>query len=320
MEAKRNKTMGVSRFLVNLVMFLLILAAADFAVGHLLKKYYYSQQSGLDARTIYAVDQAKEELVVLGSSRASHHYVPDIIGKELRMSAYNAGREGNFILYHNAVLQCMVSRYRPKIVILDILNKEFSVNPDSYDRLATLMPFYRNHPAIRPIINLRGPFEPVKNLSAIYPFNSKLQAIAVGNMEFNKNRKQDYMGFIPLERTMNRAPQTEIVDSAYAIDTVKVNMYKALISTCKNNNIQLFVVCSPYYDPLAGEDPSIRIAREIAAEQAVLFWNFSSEKEFLGKAAIFDDKAHLNKGGAEIYSKMIADRILANEINVSAKR
>jgi hypothetical protein len=281
---------------------------------------YYSQDSGLDSRTIYAIDCANEDLIVLGSSRAAHHYIPDTLSAEMRISAFNAGREGNFILYHNAVLQCMAARYKPKVVILDVLNREFDINPDSYDRLANLMPFYKDHKVIRPIINLRGPFEPVKNLSFIYPYNSKLQAIAMGNLEMNKKRKQDFKGYIPLNRVMERSPESVQADTDYAIDTVKVDAFRQLVQTCLNNDIRLFVVCSPYYDHLSREDKSVGIARRIAEENGIPFWDFSRDEEFVGKAEIFDDKNHLNVKGAALYSKLIAGKIVSTVSDSQAKK
>lgn len=303
------KDKAVQVFLKRLFLFLLILFAADFAIGMLLKKLYFSQESGLEARTIYAVEKANEDLVILGSSRASHHYVPEVLEEELKLSSYNAGREGNFILYHNAVLQSMASRYQPRIVVLDILNKEFSVNQDSYDRLANLMPFYRSYPAIRPVIDLRGPFEPIKNLSFIYPYNSKLQAIVMGNLEMNKKRKQDFKGFIPLNRVMDREATISKDTADYPVDTLKVRSYRQLLETCKQKGIALYVICSPYYDQVLRADKSVRIAREIAEQYGVPFWDFSNDTNFLGKPEIFDDKNHLNEKGAKLYSRMIARRI-----------
>lgn len=299
----------VQKFLKKLAIFLVLLVALDFLVGNTLRNFYFKQDSGLEASTIYAIDKASEDLIILGSSRAQHHYVPGILSAELKESVYNAGREGNFILYHNAVLQCMLTRHKPKAVILDILNREFMVNPDSYDRLATLMPFYRSHKVLRPIINLRGPFEPVKNLSFIYPYNSKIQAIAVGNLDFNKKRKMDFNGYVPLPATMPRSPKAVKVDNAYPIDTVKIAAYRAILETCKNNNIRLFVVCSPYYDHLDKEDRSISMAREMAGEYGVPFWNLSAQADFMDKPEWFDDETHFNDTGARLFSKFIADKI-----------
>jgi hypothetical protein len=311
------KQQEVRQFLKKVIIFLLLLISADYLLGTILKSTYYSQESGLEARTIYAVDKSNEELIILGSSRASHHYIPDTFTNVTHLTAYNAGREGNFILYHNAILQCMASRYKPKVVVLDILNKEFSVNQDSYDRLANLLPFYNSHKVIRPILNLRSPFEPIKNLSFIYPYNSKLQAIIMGNLQLNKKRKQDYKGYIPLGRVMERKPESVESETDYPVDSIKIAAYRSLLETCKNNNIQLFIVCSPYYDFLNKEDLSVTIASQIAGQYQIPFWDFSKSEEFVGKAEIFDDKAHLNEKGAAIYSKLIAERIADNK-NLSA--
>lgn len=307
------KLPGVKLFLKRLTIFLVILIAADFITGSLLRHFYFKQESGLESGTIYAINKANEDLIILGSSRATHHYIPEVLSRELNMSAFNAGREGNFILYHNAVFQSMLERHKPKVVILDILNREFDSSGDSYDRLSNLMPFYRTNKAIRPTINLRGPFEPIKNLSFIYPYNSKLQAIAVGNMAFNKDRKQDFNGFIPLKRVIDRKPETVDADTSYTVDSLKIAAFKAIIDTCKNNNIRLFIVCSPYYDSLNGVDLSVRIARDIALQNGVPFWNFNTEAAFVGKAGLFDDKAHLNGTGAKAYSEFIAGKIAESQ-------
>lgn len=306
---------GINLFLKRVAIFLLLLFGLDFVIGSALHYFYFKQTSGLEAGTIYAINKAEEDLLIFGSSRATHHYVSEIFSAQLKLSTYNAGREGNFILYHNAVFQSIVKRHKPKVVILDILNKEFDVSGDSYDRLSNLMPFYSSHKIIRPIINLRGPFEPIKNLSFMYPYNSKIQSIVVGNLAFNKLRKQDFNGYIPLTRVIEREPVQIQADTSYKVDSLKIAAFIAIIDTCKNNNIRLFIVCSPYYDQLKGVDLSVSLARNIAFEKGITFWNFNTMAEIVGKPEYFDDKAHLNDKGARVYSKFIADKIAAENVS-----
>ena len=42
----------------------------------------------------------------------------------MKLSFYNAGRDGNFMFYHLAVLKGVLNRYSPKIVILDFVAEE----------------------------------------------------------------------------------------------------------------------------------------------------------------------------------------------------
>ena len=106
----------------------------------------------------------------------------------MKLSFYNAGRDGNFMFYHLAVLKGVLNRYSPKIVILDFVAEEFAQNQYSYDRLSSLLPYYKSHPEMRSIINLKSKYEKIKLLSQIYPYNSLMLTIAVGNSGVNKRK------------------------------------------------------------------------------------------------------------------------------------
>ena len=173
-------------FLVKLFLFLIIVFLLDFATGSILKYLYYKQDSGLLYRTTYAIDSTKADVLIFGASRANHHYYPGAFEKRLHMSCYNAGRDGNDIFYHYAILQGVLKRYTPKIAILDFAREEFFKNQESYDRLSSLLPYYDRHPEMRSIIQLKSPYEKYKLLSKIYPYNSLIFTIAVGNTGFNK--------------------------------------------------------------------------------------------------------------------------------------
>jgi hypothetical protein len=194
---------GYKKFFIKLFIFLAIVVLFDFAIGAALRHYYFKQESGVQYRTTYSMEQTKADLVIFGSSRATHHYVPDVFEQRLNMSYYNVGRDGNFIFYHYAVLKSILKRYTPKIIILDISGAEFSVGQDSYDRLSALLPYYKTHPEIRPIVELKSEYEKIKLASSIYPFNSSIITIALGNAEFNKKRNDDTEGYVPLKKNWN---------------------------------------------------------------------------------------------------------------------
>jgi hypothetical protein len=146
------------RFSVNLVLLFLIVFLFDWAGGAILRYFYFSQTSGLGYRTTYSIDSTRANILVFGSSRANHHYVPEVFEDSLKMSFYNTGRDGNFLFYNYAIFKAILKRYTPKILIMDINPDELYYNPDSYDRLSSLLPYYKDHPEIRDIIELRGPY------------------------------------------------------------------------------------------------------------------------------------------------------------------
>ena len=296
-------------FLFRLFVFLFTLFAADFLIGTVLRKMFFRQQSGPDSETIYAVEKSKEEMLVFGSSRARHHYYPPVFEEKLGLTVYNVGRNGVRVLYYNGVLQSVLSRYTPKIIVLDIFQYEFEEQTVSYDQLACLLPYYKDHPEIRPTVELRGRFEKFKLISNIYPYNSSLISIALGNSEYNKKREETIKGYSPLSRAITNDPIVEDNNDGYKIDSVKVKAYEDFILACKNKGITLFISCSPYYNSFKNEDPSMKIAMQIASKHNVPFWDFSNAPGFAGQSGQFYDLLHLNHEAATRYSLAVAQKI-----------
>ena len=113
------------RFLTGVFLVFIIVLALDFGIGSLLKAFYFKQTSGLDYRTTYSIEKTRADILVFGSSRAVHHYYPAIFEDRMKLSFYNVGRDGQeSSLYHYGVLQGILKRYTPKIVILDIMRGE----------------------------------------------------------------------------------------------------------------------------------------------------------------------------------------------------
>jgi hypothetical protein len=53
----------------------------------------------------------------------------------------------------------------------------------------------------------------------------------------------------------------------------------------------------------------IDICKNICTLENIPFWNFSKDPIFYDKNYLFYDIAHLNNNGADIFSKMIANKI-----------
>ncbi|MBS1509713.1 MAG: hypothetical protein JST86_02635 [Bacteroidetes bacterium] len=296
-------------FFVKAALLLVIVYCIDFTLGKLLSHFYFTQQSGLLYRTTYSMEKTQAGFLVFGSSRANHHYNPEVLEKKLNMSYYNAGRDGNFIFYHYAVLKSVLKRYRPKIVVLDFLTGEFGPNKDAYDRLSSLLPYYKTHPEIRPIVNLKSEFEQYKLVSNIYPYNSLLFTIFAGNAAFNKERAGDIQGYVPLKNIWNEPAKNMDFETHYTIDSIKVNTFESFIHDCKEAGVKLYVVCSPILQHSAVEDYSVSIAKDIASKNGVQFFDYSRDTSYSNHSNLFSDVFHLNDDGAKIFSAHLADTI-----------
>ncbi len=296
-------------FALKCGIFFVIVFCLDFTIGNTLRYFYFKQQSGLEYRTTYSIEKTMAAVVVFGSSKANHHYQPNIFTRELNLSFYNAGRDGNFIFYHYAVLEGILKRYSPKIIILDFTRSEFSRDQNNYDRISALLPYYRTHKEMRNIIELKDPFEKIKLVSSIYPFNSLFLTIAAGNAQFNKTRMFDNKGYIPLMNEWLRSVATDTSSATYTIDSVTMNVYKSFIADCLRSKVSLYVICSPYFIKYAHTDSSIQLAQQIAKENGVPFLDYSENSTFIDNSKLFADPSHLNDNGAKIFSYMLADSI-----------
>lgn len=291
------------KFFINLLIFFFILISLDRIVGAVLKHYYFKQTSGLNYRTTYAIDSTKADILVFGSSRANHHYVPEVFEDSLKMSFYNTGRDGNFLLYNYAIFKAILKRHTPKIIIMDLNIDDIYYNENSYSRLSSLLPYYENHPEIRNIIEMRSPYEKFKLLSKMYPFNSIILTIAVGNLEVNKFRKSDRKGYIPLYSQLKNKTLIDLKQMDIEIDTFKLILIKEIAISCKIRNIRLYFTRSPAY--VKKEQLKVNILEEISKNLQCSFIDFYNDTLFCEKPIFFYDNLHLNSVGAEVFLKII---------------
>ncbi len=148
----------------NILIILSIIVLIDFVSGRILRYFYFHETSGLHYRTTYSMDSTRAQILIIGSSRANHHYVPSVFEDSLHKTFYNAGRDGNGTFYQLALLKTILKRYTPEIIVFDY-SSVFVKGTEEYDQMASLLPYYRTHTEIRSLVEMRSPFEKIKLLS-----------------------------------------------------------------------------------------------------------------------------------------------------------
>ncbi|MBZ5855776.1 SGNH/GDSL hydrolase family protein [Flavihumibacter profundi] len=302
--------MDIIKFIKRTLLFFLAVFLLDFTAGHAMRYFYFKQNSGSLYRTTFALDSTKAEVLVIGSSRASRHYNPEVMQEKMGMSVYNAGQKGNHIFYHYGILKAVLTRYKPKVVVLDLLYDEFKPEQDSYDRISTLLPYYDSHPELMELIQLRGPYETIKLRSRLYPYNSLILPVINGNLGLDKKREPEIKGFLPLDAVMADSVKKNSARVEYPLDSMKLKTYEKIISTCKEAGISLFIVFSPAYLDDIISNYSVTIGREMAVKNNVPFFDFAESAPFMNDYKLYSDNVHLNSKGAAIFSRQVADSIL----------
>lgn len=318
---------GILRFLKKLSLVALLLLAIDLALGKILDHF------GDKLVLSYTLNETSPGLLILGTSKALHQYVPAIFEEQMALNAYNAGGDGQSILYAYALLQAISERESPEVVVLDLRPYEFYEKPLDYDRLSVLLPYYDDYDAIKEVVHLRGADEKIKCLSSLYRYNAVALDIVTGNF---REPGMENKGYIPAEGVYKAPasagsrdegntelpPAPEAAESAREadddgsreLDPVKIRYFEKFVETVKSNGGHLYVFVSPLYNQ-ANYAETMQIIGDICDRENVFFRDLSQDTTFVGKAAYFRDPGHLNEKGAGVYTRKVAE-IISEELAI----
>ena len=289
------------------IFLLVCLFVLDLLIGKVLKFSYFNQKNGKLYNLTIGLEHQQNDVLIFGSSRAMHHYDPEIISDSLMMTCYNMGYDGKGILYHNAVLDVILERYTPKIIVLDILSEELFEKPQSYDHLSILNPYAHNHPVLWNTLSLVSPFEKLKHISFIYPYNSTLLRVIAGNIKRGGKDISDN-GFTPQDGLIKLPVKQVPINMDVRIDSNKLDAFDKFLLKCAENNVELYIVFSPTFStPQASS--SMECIADRCDDIGIPFINFSNNRNYTNYE-LFLDVDHLNSHGAVVFSKDIASKIL----------
>ncbi|WP_322934062.1 hypothetical protein VCM39_09995 [Bacteroides sp. CG01] len=284
-----------------------VLCILDYGIGKFLEYLYFNQKQGKLYNITYAIEEQTNDVIVMGSSRAMHHYNPDIISDSLKLSCYNAGYDGQGILYHEAILNTILQRYTPKIIILDVNNYELSINEASYDLLSILNPYVAKHPILKETVNQKGKFERYKFLSHIYPYNSLFARIIMGNLNFSTKDVSEN-GFTAQTGIWEQPIDSITFLKNEILDKQKVHSLNKFLKECKKKGTSLYVIYSPTYRKEKNVSKSINYIKNTCKEYDIPFISYQNNPNFTNNL-LFHDFDHLNDKGAEYFSSDIVTYI-----------
>lgn len=299
-------------FLLKLCLFMLLLVAADFVVGSVLQYLHKRVPYGVNwTQTNWLLSEPRD-VVILGSSRAFRHYVPEAISKKLDTRVFNAGQNGQYLLYSFAVEQLLLDQYTPKVIVLDLL-PSFIVKMDNpqeeFDRLETLSPYY-HHPAVRKLLTRDRFYEKVKYASKVYRYNSKIFTI-LANMRSESNHYDN--GFEPVGKVRFHKKNPFIVDQMphMEFDPYKLNILDQFVTSAQKKGVKVVFAFSPVSQPLSENCQTvITHVQKIADSHHIPFINFA-EPEFADfmNPDYFMDYIHMDEPGARLFSESFADQL-----------
>jgi len=307
------------KFLIKLAFILSILIAIDFILGAIFGNMLKNQTDGRFYKIAYSLDKSKEDIIIIGSSRAETNYNPKLIGKELNMSCWNSGRGGQGIIFFTCIAEEIMKRFSPKIILLN-MDPNGLEDPLDYDRLSILRPFAKNHTEIKKYLNRQDSFEKYKLMSNIYSYNSMMFYFLRPYFVKNKDGNSSDMGWKPREGEISETllsqnkPGTNPGQKEY-LNMDAIDYLNLIIETAKKKHVNLIISISPNFYPPQKETATISYVKNLCKEKRINLINFTNDTSLVEKKKYFVDLYHLNEVGANVFSKLLSKKLIEVHVN-----
>lgn len=294
------------KFVAVVFLFVLSLVCADQLFGKFCDYLWEKMPEGGErvAKSNYVVNKQESNVVITGSSRAQSHYNTIVLSDSLDTSIYNAGGDGQDLLYTFAIIRTIVLRqHPPKILIVDINPWDLYQNKTD---LNLLYPHYRTHPEIREIIDENLPYACVKMKSGIYRYNTLFGRILRSILLPPDTHEVNGYGARSIRKWITGPFETKRFDGI--LSNYKTAKMEEILDVCEQKKISVVFVISPVYSDY-GESLSNEALAAIAHRRHIPLIDCSRSIEFRQKAHLFYDYIHLNSIGADLFSSRLAEEL-----------
>ena len=309
----RDMNTKFTLFCVKVVVFVVLLFAIDRVVG---AAFVSMKDMGLKKnpenmwlKTPFVVEKVNSDVVIIGSSKASHHYVPQMLEDSLGMTAYNCGQDGCFFLYQNCVINMLLDRYKPKMIIWDIQPGSFtSHNEKEYQNIRYLSPYYPQSVWAKRYIDSESKKMPLRMQSRMFAYNSKalnyLFPLVMGSSKTEN-------GYIPLPNEGYQYPEKrkrEEVEIQYSPNEKYLSLLSATLERCKEEGVIVQLFISPEYnDESDAYLAAVKDISRVSFDKGVHCHNYHSLAA--NDSTMFKDASHLNDKGARRYTAKVVQDI-----------
>jgi hypothetical protein len=313
----------MKRFIRNVTVFFLLTLLLAFAEDAFLSGVLKRSKAGENSVWYDLYNgRINSKVVIYGASRAWVHFDPEIIQDSLHLSAYNLGIDGhNFWLQYFRHKILFEYNTRPKLIIQSVEAATLSKRPDLYNQ-EQFLPYMLNNSEMEeatrsyegftffdyhiPMLRYYGHFEELKRAFLLFTKPSsnipdrirgyKGQDIS-WNDDFEKARKK--------MKSMIIKP-----------DTATIRLFENFLQECVGKGIKVILVYSPEY--IEGQMFTLDRARIVnlykgfADKYKIPFYDYSNDSISFQKKYFYNSQ-HMNKEGAELFTKKLVSDIRVRE-------
>ena len=276
-----------------LLTILVLLVVLDLAYTTV---YLYSSTRG-KVEKVFNSKAENYDVVILGSSRANNHFVPELFEKK-GLKTFNYGMSGAHLFEASLLLKLMAERnYKIKTVILEA-DLGLCNEKESEAIAAKFLP-YIHHSEI-----IKNHFSNQKNFNELYyiPFYRYIDFDAlIGFREMYNTLKNkptnilDNLGYHPLGNKRGN-----MKNDIRALKPIRNKYYEEIKQICKQNNYNLIAVMTPMCTNVKGLD-YFEKANKIYPE-------IHNLENVVQGDQYFSSCGHMNDAGARMFTEVVIER------------
>ena len=259
--------------------------------------YLHSRNRG-KVENVFNSKARNYDVVILGSSRANNHFVPELFEKK-GLKTFNYGMSGSHLFEASLMLKLMVERnYKIKTVILEAdlgLCNEQQAEGIS----AKFLPYIHHSETIK------NHFSKQENFNELYyipfyryiDFDAIIGLREIYNVTIDKpTNLLDRLGYYPLTSKKPGNMKNDLT----ALKPIRNKYYEEIKQICKQNNYNLIAVMTPMCSNVKGLD-YFEKANKIYPE-------IHNLENVVQGDHYFSSCGHMNDAGARMFTSIIINK------------
>lgn len=310
----------MKRFFFSLAVFVVLFVIADKCIG-----IYYNHLDRqllsypIDYQTVYTqmAWSLDDDVFVIGSSEARHHYDVNRIQDSIGFTVMNVGKDGSQLYLQASTLQNMLKRHVPKLIIWELSPLCLALSDEDMDRLSQLSPFYDEDTLCRSLINQRGWEEKYKMLSHSYRNNGRLLGLL--EVKYSGAKDDGLKGYVPAKNVEGKYPSRQVKKYESKTSLQCEALLMETITKAQQLGSKIIVVTSPKLSQ-TNLTYTVQYKRfsKICDSLNVRWLNYLEDEHIVNDSTCFKDAFHLNEKGVDKYMELFIPELkeFIDETNV----
>ncbi len=285
-----------------LITILILLVVLDWLYTSV---YLHSSKRG-KVENVFNFNAKKYDVVILGSSRANNHFVPELFEKK-GIKTFNYGMSGAHLFEASLMLKLMAERhYKIETVILEA-DLGLCNEKESEAIAAKFLPYIHHSKTIKKHFSGQEDFNELYYIP-FYRYVDFDALIGFREMYNTATAKPtnilDNLGYHPL--TSNKLGNMK--NDIRALKPIRNKYYEEIKEVCKQNNIKLITVMTPMCSNVKGLD-YFEKANKIYPE-------IHNLENVVQGDQYFSSCGHMNDAGARMFTAIVIEKFFEKRVQL----